>query len=71
MVYATVESPYTPYRVAYNSNEAGFSRPYVWCLGNCRGAFEATPGWASKGFFNFEEKEDAVLFALKFGNVHT
>jgi hypothetical protein len=36
-----------------------------WCEDNCKGRFYLHPGWTTEKFVQFEDEQDAVLFALK------
>jgi len=37
----------------------------VWCEANCRGAFYIIPSWRAKAGCQFEDDEDATMFALR------
>ena len=39
-------------------------RVRCWCGENCKGMFYLHPGWTLEKFVQFEDDEDAVLFAL-------
>lgn len=36
-----------------------------WCKGNCRSAFYFHPGYTREKFVQFEDDEEATVFALK------
>lgn len=44
----------------YNEGEVRY-----WCNRNCRGPFYTASSWSGR-FVQFEDDEDAVVFALKF-----
>lgn len=56
-----------PYCIYYNPDKVGFGRPFLWCINHCHGAFDASHGFSSKEYFLFENAEDALLFAMKWG----
>ena len=37
----------------------------MWCKENCKRRFYFAPVWTTEYFVEFEDDEDAVLFALK------
>lgn len=36
-----------------------------WCAENCKGRRYHSPGWTDSNFVEFEDDEDAMLFALR------
>lgn len=44
--------------------ETGFKMHY-WCQQNCRAGFYGIPSWHNSPGYQFEDDEDAVLFALR------
>lgn len=49
----------------YLSDRAWYYRQSSWCRENCRAPFYFAPGWTEKFFVEFDDDEDAVLFALR------
>ena len=39
-----------------------------WCEANCRAAWYRSPSHCDQTFIEFEDDEDAVMFALRWGN---
>lgn len=39
-----------------------------WCEENCRAAWYSSPGYVKQCFIEFEDDEDAVMFALRWSN---
>ena len=39
-----------------------------WCEANCRAAWYQSPGYVKQCFIEFEDDEDAVMFALRWTN---
>ena len=39
---------------------------YEWCKANCKEQFYIFPSWTEKVGAQFEDDEDAVMFALRF-----
>ena len=37
----------------------------AWVQNNCRAAFYGSPGWYPHHFYEFEDDEDATMFALR------
>jgi hypothetical protein len=54
------------HKVCYTDNgEAGLIYTIdQWCKENCNGRYYNSPGW-THSFIEFEDDEDAVLFALR------
>lgn len=53
------------HRVHYN-DKYNWGEVQYWCKENCRAPAYTSPGWTNKKFVEFEDDEDATLFALKF-----
>lgn len=52
------------HRVTY-ADKHNWGEVHYWCKANCRAPFYCSLAWAGK-FVEFEDDEDATLFALKF-----
>lgn len=52
------------HRVNYNP-KYNWGETHRWCRDNCRAPFYSGPSWSGH-FMEFEDDEDATVFALKF-----
>lgn len=52
------------HRVKYNP-KYNWGEVHYWCKANCRAPTYMSPGWSGT-FVEFEDDEDATVFALKF-----
>ena len=53
------------HRVSYNP-KYNWGEVQYWCKENCRSPAYTAPSWTGKQFVEFEDDEDAVVFALRF-----
>lgn len=49
------------YNKKFNSGEV-----YRWCKESCKAPFYTAPSWTGKNLVQFEDDEDAIVFALRF-----
>lgn len=53
------------HRVYYNPGSPIRFDVWAWCKEHCKERFYQSPGWTKEFFAEFEDDEDATLFALK------
>jgi hypothetical protein len=65
------------HRVVYDNIEYGTTKVWElsyrqlevnrWLEANCKGRYYHGPGWREEQFIEFEDDQDAMWFALKYG----
>lgn len=62
------------YAKTVDNVQAQYQRSYLdylvdeWLEENCQGRYYHSPGWRMEKFIEFEDSEDAIMFALRWGS---